>query len=513
MNPSQASIEAVRAALDKSFKSDELAKAGISTATGLNAYDLRPAALLQIPVLTPLRDKLARVGRKDPGLACNWKVIRSMNGSGVDSMGYVPEGQRSGVKSISTFDAFSKYTTLGEEGSVTEQALMAQLPEQDLLATDNMLTLWKLMLKEENSILAGNRTIKLGTPATPTTSSPGVTGATLAANTYYAVVVALTNEGFQVASVVNGVPTATTVTGADGKTYTVNGGSSNKSAITAGQAITLGQGLGLSIAPITGAVGYAWYVGTAAAAGSLYLQAITTLSSVLLTTPVLTNTQLASAITADCSYNDGTQSGSNPVAAYDGLMTTAMIPANGAYFYAMPAGVAGTGTALTPNLIGGCFEVDNLILGMWNANKVQVDVLYMSANTLRAVTKASLTGNGGASLVHVYKDADGTSRQLTGGQRMKSYTGPVGNPYGGDDIAMVIHPNLPDGVIVGWASQLPVHYRNNETPAVAQILTRRDYFGLEWPQRTLAKEYGVYTDQCVAVYAPWAMGVLTNIAV
>jgi len=505
-------VKAVRAALDKSFQSDELAKSGITTATGLNAYDLRGAALLQIPIITPLRDKLNRTRRASPGLASHWKVIRSMVGSGIDSMGYVPEGQRSGVKTVNTFDAFSTYTTIGEEGSVSDQAVLAQLADTDLLATDNLLTLWKTMQKEEISILSGNRSIKLGTPATPVTTAPVVAGATLAATTYYAAVVALTNEGFQVASLANGVPTATTVTGADGQTYTVNGGSSNKSAITAGQAVAGGSGLGLAVTPIPGAVGYAWYVGTVGAAASLYLQAITTLNSVLLTTPITTATQVASAITQDSSYNDGTQAGSNPVAAYDGLMTTSMISGNGAYFYALPTGTAGTGTSLTATNAGGCNEVDNLILSMWNTNRVQVSALYMSANTLRVVTKVMLTGSTGT-LLHIYSDADANRTALVGGGRIKAYSSPVGSPYGGDDIAMMIHPNLPDGVIVGWAAELPIWFRNNETPAVAEILTRQDYFGIEWPKRTRKTEYGVYTDQCLAVYAPFAMGVICNIAV
>ena len=63
MKPSQDAINAVRSALERGFASDDLAKAGVTTATGLNAYDLRAAALLQIPVLTPLREKLGRTRR------------------------------------------------------------------------------------------------------------------------------------------------------------------------------------------------------------------------------------------------------------------------------------------------------------------------------------------------------------------------------------------------------------------------------------------------------------------
>ena len=508
MTTSEDAIKAMRTALDKSMPSDDLAKAGISTATGLNAYDLRAPALLHIPVITPIREKLARKTRPSPGVACNWKVISGMTGSGIDGMGYIPEGQRSGVKNISTKTALSTYVPLGEEGRITDEAILASQGFEDLQSVDRLLTLEKLMMKEEASLLFGNKSIRLGTPATPTTGTATAAGATLN-TTYYVAVVALTAEGYQAASVPGGVVQAMTVTGADGSTFTINGGSSNKSAISAGQAVTTGNALTARTAPIAGAVAYAWYVGTSASAGALNLQAITTINSVNLTS-VVTTTQLASAITADCSYNDGTQSGSNPVSAYDGLLTSALVSGSGGYYYPMADGTFGTGTPLTANGSGGIVEIDNMFLSMWNLYRVGVDVLYMSANTALSVSKKMIN----STTVRFTKDVnDADGFHFVGGGIAQAYVSPVGNPYNGGKAAIMIHPNLPDGVIVGWASQLPAHYRNNETPAVAEILTRRDYYSIDWPRKTRATEYGVYTDQCLAVYAPWSMGVITNINV
>ena len=59
--------------------------------------------------------------------------------------------------------------------------------------------------------------------------------------------------------------------------------------------------------------------------------------------------------------------------------------------------------------------------------------------------------------MHLNRDADKANNAVIGGNRMKGYVSPVGSPYGGDVIDMLIHPNLPDGVILGWASNLPVH--------------------------------------------------------
>jgi hypothetical protein len=91
------------------------------------------------------------------------------------------------------------------------------------------------------AILAGNASLQLGTPATPSLSASG-SGATLPAATYSVIVVALTLEGYQNSTLAAGVATTKTINGADGKTFVLSGGSSNKST-NATQAVTLGQTL------------------------------------------------------------------------------------------------------------------------------------------------------------------------------------------------------------------------------------------------------------------------------
>jgi hypothetical protein len=45
-----------------------------------------------------------------------------------------------------------------------------------------------------------------------------------------------------------------------------------------------------------------------------------------------------------------------------------------------------------------------------------------------------------------------------------------------------------------------------------QILTRKEYYQLEWPLKSRKYEYGVYTDEVLQHYAPFSMGVITNVA-
>ena len=186
--------------------------------------------------------------------------MNAIIGSGFDSMGWVPEGQRSGQMSYSTSNKTSPFVTIGEEDAATFEAISAGRQFEDIQAQMAFRLLQKMMLKEEMAILAGNASLSLGTPATPTLSASG-SGATLPAATYFVRVVGLTLEGYQNSSILGGVATSKTVTGADGKSFALSGGSSAISA-EASQAVTLGQTLFCSVSPSQGAVAYAWYVST-----------------------------------------------------------------------------------------------------------------------------------------------------------------------------------------------------------------------------------------------------------
>ena len=296
---------------------DSLSKA-VTLATGLTAYDLQAPAKNLYPVITPLRNTLPRVGRTNPGDAARWRTISSVTGSGFDAMGWVPEGQRTASMSYSAALQVAPYLTLGEEDSVTFEAEAAAQGFEDIDSTATLRLLQKTMRKEETALLGGNASLALGTPTAPTLTAAG-TGATLPSATYSVIVVALTFEGWRNSSLAGGVATVKTITGNDGNTYTLNGGSSNKSSNTT-QAVTLGQTLNAVAPLVNGAVAYAWYVG---AAGAETLQAITTINSASFSAPLAAGQQPATAIAADNSRN--------ATLAFDGLLTVGFNPANSAY--------------------------------------------------------------------------------------------------------------------------------------------------------------------------------------
>jgi hypothetical protein len=472
----------------------DLVEKAITTGTGLVAYDLQAPAKNLYPVNTPIIKSLPRVDGRG-GTATNWKSVNAITGSGFDNTPWVPEGQRAGQMSYTTSANSAAYATIGEEDQVSFEGITAAEGFEDVRATMSMRLLQKMMLKEEAAVMFGNVNLQLGTPATPTLSAGG-SGATLPAATYSVIVVALTMEGLRNSSLAGGVATSKTVTGADGKTFNINGGSSQKSA-NATQAITLGQTLSCSVTAIQGALGYAWYVGTA---GSEKLEKITTINSAVFSAPLLGTGQAATAVTADCSTNAN---------AYNGLITTALKSGSGAYVNGLATGTAGTGTVLTASGKGSVNEIDTMMQSMWDNYQATVSVIYVNSQQLRDITTKVLS-SGSAPLLQYRSDATEAAAEyhLAAGGTIDFYY----NPFLGKKIPIRVHPNLGSGTIFGWAEDLPVQYQSNEVPNVAEVKTRRDYYQIDWPITTRAQMAGVYAEEVLAVYAPFAMGCIYNIA-
>jgi hypothetical protein len=477
--------------------SDTIAKS-ITTANGLVAYDLQAPAKNLYPVLTPIRNAIPRVGG-GTGVATNWRTVSAIIGSGFDQMPWVPEGQRSARMSYTTSPKAANYVTIGEEDQVSFEATNAGRTFEDVRATMTMRLLQKTMLKEESSLIGGNGSLSLATPGTITLAAAG-SGATLPSLTYSVIVVALTFEGFMQSSLAAGVATTKVVTGADGGTYTLNGGSSMKSAAVT-QAVTLGQVLSCSVPSVNGAVGYAWFTG---AAGAERLEKITTINSATFSAPLAGTGQLATAITANSSNNPGL--------AYDGLLTTAFLPSSGAYVNYMPTGTAGTGTPLTATGRGTVAEIDAMLKGMWDTSQLSATVLYVNSQELQNITNKCLSTSGNAALLQYNNQvADGKPYKLTAGGVIAMYFNPF-TPDGGKMIPIKLHPKCPASTIFAYCEELPIQYQNNEVANVAEVKTRQDYYQIDWPMRTRSYETGVYAEQVLAVYAPFSFGVICNIA-
>ena len=208
--------------------------------------------------------------------------------------------------------------------------------------------------------------------------------------------------------------------------------------------------------------------------------------------------QAATAVTLDASQNSG---------AFDGLLSSA---AAGGYTTALATGTAGTGTALTASGRGSVVEIDALLKAKWDQYRVSPTVIYMNAQELNNVTSKVLSNASGPLLRY---NQDANSKEPLGivaGGVITYYF----NPFalnGGMMIPVKLHPTLPAGTILFYCENLPLQYQSNNVPQVAEVKTRNDYYQIDWPQKTRQYEVGVYAEEVLCVYAPFAMHLLTNI--
>src|SRR3984893_14331449 len=313
-----------------------------SATSGLTFYDLELGAKFLYPVLTPLRNMIPRVSGQG-GIQAAWRAITAINTTGL-RFG-VSSANRGGVMAVATKDYTANYKGIGVETSVDFEAQYAGQEFDDVHAVGAKTGLEALMLGEEAMILGGSTSTPLG--ATPIPTVAATTGGTLAVQTWSVICAALTLDGLMNGSIAGGVQGQISRTNADGSPDTFGGGVAKQSASAPIATTATMQSITASVTPVSGALGYAWFWGTA---GAEKLGAITTINSVVITAAA-TGAQLASDPTLAADH-------SPHALAFDGLIYQARIPGSGSYVSVMPSGSAGIGTPLTSDSAGGLVGMD-----------------------------------------------------------------------------------------------------------------------------------------------------------
>jgi hypothetical protein len=460
-----------------------------SAISGLTAYDLTAPAKNFFPVLTPLRNDIPRVvgGR---GIQANWRGVTGIN-TGNAGFG-ISEGNRGVVMAQTTADYLAAFKSCGLDNFVTFEADLAAEGFENLKAKAVMNLMQAAMIEEEKFDLGGNTSLALGTMTAPALVQAS-TGGSIANGVVVSVVcVALTLEAYQNASVTGGVPLSGTRTLADGTTEPYNRGTSIKSSgvsvTTSGGTAT--QRVTATVARKNGAVAYAWYWGTV---GSEALGAVTTTTTTVITTAVGTGAQLATPnFTADNSRNGF---------AYDGLLTQIMTAGSGAYVLDQAGGT------LTSDNQGGVVEIDTAFQSFWDNYRLSPDEIWVAGQQKKDINNKTMTAATATSARFV--SAVGADQNFTGGFAISGYTNKFAM-NGSVNVPIKIHPNLPAGTIMFRTKTLP--YPLSNVTNVVQKLLRRDYYQIEWPNRTRKYEYGVYMDGVLQNFFPPAFGIITNIA-
>ncbi len=515
----QANAEkAQRAAFARAMLKGRLAKDvgsnGLTSAAGLNFYDLRGPAYLIYPVNTPFRNSLPREGRVNDGVgtAAHWKATRDF---GTVYAG-VSEGQRNASAAPTVIDYMAQYKELGIERAATFTSQFAGEGYTDNLADEHLRGMHELWLQEESMMLFGNAGaagsaggFDLGTMNTPVAALVEG-GAVTTARYVSGYCIAITALGYPNnaqygyvprPTVANGLQAQYTRTNADGSQDTINAGTSLISAVS-NSVLTTGTTLQVSFTatPVVGAFAYAWYLAIKSAdsmvIGDHHLVAITTIPYYLMAANPTTSTQAANATAVTGFGTDHSMQTRD----FNGLLT---------YAAAVGRWVDMVGASLTSDGANGITQIDADLQYFWDNFQAVPNAIWCAADA-KVFIDQTIMANGGNPGAFRFEYARDGQNNILGGAVVSAYQSKFAmSQLGGQAIPLRIHPMLPAGCIYYDIADNP--YPSSRIPFVRGMLTQRDYYSIEWPLQTRTWTFGTYVHETLAHHVPWICGVRAGI--
>jgi hypothetical protein len=521
-------------------------KAGVTTSTNYNFYDLRGPAYLIYPVNTPFWNSMPRWGKVNAGYGTmvHWKYTSIGPSAGSGSLNYAgaAEGKRVGVSLPNENDGVSQYSEFGVERAVSFTAEFAGEGYTDNVADEHIRGIHQLALQMEGIIIGGNQGAStnqngfaLGTANTPSTSvaasiptgapSDGSTTGFSNSTTVSVYVVELTalgypsngQYGYQAAPTVGATGLVPSYSRQDagpytGDTDTVNGGMGHVSASSnVSTALTSTPYIKASVVPKKGAIAWAWYVNdqdgnTPTTANSL-LAAITTVPYCYFgsasTHTALSGNQAASAtgLNADKSAQALDTSGMLAWAAAAGTWInmsdiSKTDPSTNSTYNGLLQPVE-AGTSKTPNIA----QLDYDLRAQWTALQQVGNELWCSADVKASLNTALGAGGFAAGLRFQYeRDAQGN---VLGGFVVSGYKSIYSmKSTGAEEIPIRIHPMMPAGSYLIRQNGIPASYAHSRIPGVGGLFVQRDVYGIEWPINKRQWEWGTYMHCTYGDYMP-----------
>jgi len=491
-NISAETIAMLKEALSKGDA--ELAKAWVqqtSAISGITAYDLEAPSKKLYPVLTPLRNKIPRVGG-GRGIQANWRAVTGINTAGL-SMG-VSDGNRGGVITTTTADYLAIFRELGLEDYVTWAADFDAVGFEDkkVLATEGLLR--AVMIGEEKLILGGLGTWALERTPTPSCTPTAASGTcTYLHDPYTIYCIALTMAGYA-NSTIDAIVQDVTRAMADGSGNDTYGGGSAR--ISAAQTASCGgtntgYGIACSVAAVPGAVAYAWF--WAPNGGTVKCGAITTVNYYMIATDVPTGAQTYASLDNASDHSKNTYE-------FDGLISMIAKTASGSYI------VSNDNAVLTAGTDGGITQFDTALQWFWDNYRLSPTDIWVNSQEKKNIRAKIMTGATAAAQRFVFNVEQG---QVKGGTMAISYLNPFVMGGAAEEIPINLHPNIPPGTVLFTTDVLP--YPLSNVTNVLQMKLRRDYYAIQWPMVKRRYEYGVYFDGVLQNYFLPAFGMINNI--
>ena len=457
--------------------------------TSFAAFDLEAPAKMLTPRPTPLRNRIPR--KKGVGTSHRQKQILGYTGTGTGGVGNTWPGitqdttttfgainyERGPKISYAAQDLILPYNSYSLSDSVTFDANFSGLGYQDLRQLSSTSTLYATMLMEERMMLMARGTASgysgaLSAPTFTLASPVAASGQTaLAATTYYVNVTAdagISGNGF--GESILGTEASTAVASGDVLTITV-------------------------ASPVTGALGYNIYVGTATGAanlkyqgtlkgtGTFTIQGAGTQGLTGNNAPFTTTGAAASRATADTSaYATG----------YDGILATVLGPNSG-----FNNAINSTFSTSNP---GGEFQT--AFAAMYQNVKADPDMVLLNGNDRKQLSDAIKSGsNANYRLVINNPGEDGTTYGsiVTGLQ----------NEVTGKSVDLMVHPWLNQGVAPILSFTLPIP--DTEVSDVWANFLVQDYMGIQWPVTQFSYDFSTYFRGTFFCSAPAWNGAVSGI--
>jgi hypothetical protein len=466
---------------------------GILESTGAWSYDLTGVVRL-IPVVTPLRDKIARVASTQGSPFAIWRAFMDVtNAQPRATPGFDYAGNEVVFKEQ---DFQAAYMPVALSGLVTQDAFDVAKGLYDPYAEASMGVLNQTLIAEDK-LLFGGQTFALPQPAAGIITT-ATTGGSLAATT----------------AVFVGVAART------GSNYYYGGNSRGRSStITTGATAT--NAVTVTIPAVKGAVAYDWFY---SANGTVWFYAAsTTIASYTLTAAVGANATPGSLALPDFStwaptISTAADNGSAQAAETNGLLAsiTGDYTAGGVFTTAgtaTPNGatfVDGGGSALS--LSGGSVtQIENLFAAIWNAIKASPTALMV--NAVQAQEIANLVLGSTSATTFLTTDESGRVNTTAGGRVGQI----VNTPAGGVTVPIEVHVSCPPGTIIARTDRVP--FPQSNITATLQVRTLRDYSQFDYATGRVAgavgggprKEFEIRSVQTLINRAPVAFAVLSNI--
>ncbi len=514
--------------LIKGFSGLNKATPSLTTGGGLNFLPLEEEARNTYPVFHPVLDAIPRVtpeelGHEVGGLQVTWKQVLN---PGTNVLPSLPEGSRGTPINIPTLTTSANFVTLGVDASVTFESQSAGVGFNDNLGTVNLAKLNVLLNLEERMAIfgnpgnsgSGNNGFQLGTPAAPVIAlaNGGSFGSAVSVTV---TVVALTGWGvynqqnFGAFLTRPGIAQQVTTTSAEGNTVVNNGGTSIASAASNTVVTSSGQQtVTVTVTPVVGALGYAAFVstnGTPTAANSFFAGVYTTSVFTISAAASGSNQRVSDLTATDFSANPAV---TNSTGDFAGIATW-LFNSQTANSGARPAYVKDlAGAGLTADGAGGIVEFETALSSQWNQYQVTPDAIWVSNDLMQFVNQkiqTSPSGSGAASTVFVRNG--GPNGEVIGGSMVQEYKSKF-SAYNEQKVLPIRNiPYLPANTIMMPTLNNPYPAAGDTIPSNYRIVCREGYYGLKFPYRTRQHEVGIYVEEAMEAYVPWAGVLLTSV--